>query len=138
MILRTWLLEKLVKEAKALKVSRETKQLINSGKGKSCSFSSLKRKVGFPHSTINMAHTFNKSLCVLRWNVCLVTAQERVNEMEAKLDKLLATLDRAVKIEMMKMPQSLHTTLIKDILSGRLTLLFSVDKNFIHTFKSPS
>lgn len=56
-------------------------------------------------------------------NVCFVTAQERINEMEAKLDKLLATLDRAVKIEMMKLPQSLHTTLMKDILSGRLTLI---------------
>ncbi|XP_060767509.1 borealin-2 [Neoarius graeffei] len=48
-------------------------------------------------------------------------AQERVNEMEAKLDKLLATLDRAVKIEMMKMPPSLQTTLIKDILSAQET-----------------
>ncbi|XP_062845929.1 borealin-2 [Trichomycterus rosablanca] len=44
-------------------------------------------------------------------------AQERVNEMEAKLDKLLATLDRVFKIEMLKLPQSLHTTLIKDLLS---------------------
>ncbi|MCJ8747210.1 hypothetical protein PDJAM_G00150710 [Pangasius djambal] len=48
-------------------------------------------------------------------------AQERINEMEAKLDKLLATLDRAVKIEMMKLPQSLHTTLIKDIMSAQET-----------------
>ncbi|XP_017314727.1 borealin-2 isoform X1 [Ictalurus punctatus] len=48
-------------------------------------------------------------------------AQERINEMEAKLDKLLATLDRAVKIEMMKLPQSLHTTLMKDILSAQET-----------------
>ncbi|XP_027030022.1 borealin-2 [Tachysurus fulvidraco] len=48
-------------------------------------------------------------------------AQERINEMEAKLDKLLATLDRAVKIEMMKLPQSLHTTLMEDILSAQET-----------------
>ncbi|WP_411024336.1 borealin N-terminal domain-containing protein, partial [Salmonella sp. s58760] len=46
-------------------------------------------------------------------------AQERINEMEAKMDKLMATLDRAVKIEMMKLPQSLHTTLIKDIMSAQ-------------------
>lgn len=78
----------------------------------------------FPRSIINAVSTINKSLCVLRLNVCLVTAQERVNEMEAKLDKLLATLDRAVKIEMMKMPPSLQTTLIKDILSGRFTFFF--------------
>lgn len=61
-------------------------------------------------------------MCVLRPNFCFVTAQERINEMEAKLDKLLASLDRAVKIEMMKLPQSMHTTLIKDIMDGRLTL----------------
>ncbi|XP_026884106.2 borealin-2 isoform X6 [Electrophorus electricus] len=46
-------------------------------------------------------------------------AQERVNEMEAKLDKVLTTLDRAFKIEMMKLPQSLHTTLIKDLMTGK-------------------
>lgn len=55
------------------------------------------------------------------------TAQERINEMEAKLDKLLATADRAFKIEMMKLPQSLHTTLMKDLMDGRFsTLLLSV------------
>ncbi|XP_076857699.1 borealin-2 [Brachyhypopomus gauderio] len=48
-------------------------------------------------------------------------AQERMNEMEAKLDKLLATLDRAFKIEMMKLPQSLHTTLIKDLMIAHET-----------------
>ncbi|XP_072527760.1 borealin-2 [Salminus brasiliensis] len=46
-------------------------------------------------------------------------AQERVNEMEAKLDKLLATVDRAFKIEMMKLPQSLHTTLMKDLMNAQ-------------------
>ncbi|XP_007230449.2 borealin-2 [Astyanax mexicanus] len=48
-------------------------------------------------------------------------AHERINEMEAKLDKLLATVDRAYKIEMMKLPQSLHTTLIKDIMKAQET-----------------
>ncbi|XP_026884101.2 borealin-2 isoform X2 [Electrophorus electricus] len=48
-------------------------------------------------------------------------AQERVNEMEAKLDKVLTTLDRAFKIEMMKLPQSLHTTLIKDLMTAAET-----------------
>ncbi|XP_036440056.1 borealin-2 [Colossoma macropomum] len=46
-------------------------------------------------------------------------AQERVNEMEAKLDKLLSTVDRTFKIEMMKLPQSLHTTLIKDLMNAQ-------------------
>lgn len=38
--------------------------------------------------------------------------------MEANLNKLLASVDRVFKIEMMKMPQSLHTTLIKDLMNG--------------------
>lgn len=38
--------------------------------------------------------------------------------MEANLNKLLATVDRVFKIELMKMPQSLHTTLIKDLMNG--------------------
>ncbi|KAL7833382.1 hypothetical protein AOLI_G00283420 [Acnodon oligacanthus] len=46
-------------------------------------------------------------------------AQERINEMEAKLDKLLSTVDRAFKIEMMKLPQSLHTTLIKELMNAQ-------------------
>ncbi|XP_052467352.1 borealin-2 isoform X2 [Carassius gibelio] len=44
-------------------------------------------------------------------------AQDRINEMEANLNKLLATVDRVFKIELMKMPQSLHTTLIKDLMN---------------------
>ncbi|TRY99370.1 hypothetical protein DNTS_014904, partial [Danionella cerebrum] len=43
-------------------------------------------------------------------------AQNQINEMEANLNKLLATVDRVFKIELMKMPQSLHTTLIKDLM----------------------
>ncbi|XP_016095189.1 borealin-2-like isoform X1 [Sinocyclocheilus grahami] len=44
-------------------------------------------------------------------------AQDRINEMEANLNKLLATVDRVFTIELMKMPQSLHTTLIKDLMN---------------------
>ncbi|XP_077057082.1 borealin-2 [Siphateles boraxobius] len=44
-------------------------------------------------------------------------AQDRINEMEANLNKLLATVDRVFKIELMKMPHSLHTTLIKDLMN---------------------
>ncbi|XP_066510636.1 borealin-2-like isoform X2 [Hoplias malabaricus] len=39
--------------------------------------------------------------------------------MEAKVEKLLATVDRAFKIELMKVPQSLHTTLIKDMMNAQ-------------------
>uniref|UniRef100_A0A671QQR2 Cell division cycle associated 9 n=1 Tax=Sinocyclocheilus anshuiensis TaxID=1608454 RepID=A0A671QQR2_9TELE len=48
-------------------------------------------------------------------------AQDRINEMEANLNKLLATVDRVFKIELMKMPQSLHTTLIKDLMNDDAT-----------------
>ncbi|KTG45668.1 hypothetical protein cypCar_00001789 [Cyprinus carpio] len=41
--------------------------------------------------------------------------------MEANLNKLLATVDRVFKIELMKMPQSLHTTLIKDLMNDNDT-----------------
>ncbi|KAG1931789.1 hypothetical protein F2P79_021443 [Pimephales promelas] len=44
-------------------------------------------------------------------------AQDRINEMETNLNKLLATVDRVFKIELMKMPHSLHTTLIKDLMN---------------------
>uniref|UniRef100_A0A8C1Y4S9 Cell division cycle associated 9 n=1 Tax=Cyprinus carpio TaxID=7962 RepID=A0A8C1Y4S9_CYPCA len=48
-------------------------------------------------------------------------AKDRINEMEANLNKLLATVDRVFKIELMKMPQSLHTTLIKDLMNDNDT-----------------
>lgn len=48
-------------------------------------------------------------------------AHDRINEMETNLNKLLATVDRVFKVELMKMPQSLHTTLIKDLMSDRDT-----------------
>ncbi|XP_051522445.1 borealin-2 [Myxocyprinus asiaticus] len=48
-------------------------------------------------------------------------AQDRINEMETNLNKLLATVDRVFKIELMKMPHSLHTTLIKDLMGDHDT-----------------
>jgi len=43
--------------------------------------------------------------------------------METNLNKLLATVDRVFKIELMKMPHSLHTTLIKDLMNGMIVTL---------------
>ncbi|XP_028812148.1 borealin-2 isoform X4 [Denticeps clupeoides] len=42
-------------------------------------------------------------------------AQQRIKEMETKLEQLLATADRAFQVELMKMPLSLQNTLIKDL-----------------------
>uniref|UniRef100_UPI0037E7DC37 borealin-2 n=1 Tax=Semicossyphus pulcher TaxID=241346 RepID=UPI0037E7DC37 len=44
-------------------------------------------------------------------------AQERMNELEAKLENMLATVDKVFKVELMKMPPSRRTTLIGDLIS---------------------
>ncbi|KAM9335367.1 borealin-2 [Symphorus nematophorus] len=44
-------------------------------------------------------------------------AQERMNELEAKMENMLATVDRVFKVELMKMPPSLRNTLIGDLIS---------------------
>lgn len=51
------------------------------------------------------------------------TAQERMNELEAKVENMLATVDRVFKVELMKMPPSLQNTLIMDLISGELSSL---------------
>ncbi|CAI5668609.1 unnamed protein product [Oreochromis niloticus] len=44
-------------------------------------------------------------------------AQERVNELEAKMENTLATIEKVFKVELMKMPPSLQNTLIGDLIS---------------------
>lgn len=46
------------------------------------------------------------------------TAQERMNELEAKLENVQSTVDRVFKVELLKMPPSLQNTLIGDLISG--------------------
>ncbi|XP_036400106.1 borealin-2 [Megalops cyprinoides] len=59
-------------------------------------------------------------------------AQERINEMEAQLEQILATVDRVFRVEIMKMPPQLQRTLIKDLMSeddvpaGEVTLAMQV------------
>ncbi|KAG8006227.1 Borealin-2 [Nibea albiflora] len=48
-------------------------------------------------------------------------AQERMNDLEARLENMLATMDRVFKVELMKMPPSLQNTLIGDLISGKST-----------------
>uniref|UniRef100_A0A8C2Z6H3 Borealin N-terminal domain-containing protein n=1 Tax=Cyclopterus lumpus TaxID=8103 RepID=A0A8C2Z6H3_CYCLU len=45
-------------------------------------------------------------------------AQERMNELEARMDNMLATVDKVFKVELMKMPPSLQKTRIGDLISG--------------------
>lgn len=47
-----------------------------------------------------------------------LTAQERMNELEAKLDNMLSTVDKVFKVELMKMLPSLQNTLIGDLIRG--------------------
>lgn len=51
---------------------------------------------------------------------CSRTAQERMNELEAKMENVLATIDKVFKVELMKMPPSLQNTRIGDLISGGL------------------
>ncbi|XP_034425444.1 borealin-2 [Hippoglossus hippoglossus] len=44
-------------------------------------------------------------------------AQERMNELEAKLDNMLSTVDKVFEVELMKMPPSLQNTHIRDLIS---------------------
>lgn len=67
-------------------------------------------------------HTFEQKIRLTKRKELFIQqfekeAQDRINEMEANLNKLLATVDRVFKIELMKMPLSLHTTLIKDLMN---------------------
>ncbi|KAF7669012.1 hypothetical protein LDENG_00264000 [Lucifuga dentata] len=48
-------------------------------------------------------------------------AQERMNELEAKMDNMLATVDKVFKVELMKMPPSLQNTRIGDLLSDEVS-----------------
>lgn len=44
-------------------------------------------------------------------------AQERMNEMEAKLENMLATVDKVFEVELMKLPPALRNTRIGDLIS---------------------
>lgn len=47
-----------------------------------------------------------------------ISAQERMNELEAKMENTLSTVDKVFKVELMKMPPSLQTTLMAELISG--------------------
>lgn len=55
-------------------------------------------------------------------HIFLTTAQERLNELEGKMENMLATVDKVFKVELMKMPPSLQKTFIADLISGESSL----------------
>ncbi|XP_014030730.2 borealin-2 [Salmo salar] len=65
-------------------------------------------------------------------------AQERINEMEEKLEQTLATVDRVFKVELMKMPPALQKTLMIDLINaddisaGEVTIAIKTESPEIH------
>ncbi|XP_074518168.1 borealin-2 isoform X2 [Halichoeres trimaculatus] len=48
-------------------------------------------------------------------------AQERMDELEAKMENMLTTVDKVFTVELMKMPPSLRSTLIGDLISEEVS-----------------
>ncbi|CDQ59404.1 unnamed protein product [Oncorhynchus mykiss] len=64
-------------------------------------------------------------------------AQERINEMEEKMEQTLATVDRVFKVELMKMPPALQKTVIDfinadGISAGEVTIAIKTGSPEIH------
>uniref|UniRef100_A0A4W6EFT6 Borealin N-terminal domain-containing protein n=1 Tax=Lates calcarifer TaxID=8187 RepID=A0A4W6EFT6_LATCA len=53
-------------------------------------------------------------------------AQERLNELEAKMENMLATVDKVFKVELMKMPPALQNTVTWDLISGETLLIIKL------------
>lgn len=63
--------------------------------------------------------TFTCSSCGSHGSLkCSLAAQQRMNELEAKVENGLATIDKVFKVELMKIPPSLQNTRIGDLISG--------------------
>lgn len=48
-----------------------------------------------------------------------------MNELEAKMENMLATVDKVFKVELMKMPPTLQKTLIGHLISGEPSSLIN-------------
>ncbi|XP_035274333.1 borealin-2 isoform X1 [Anguilla anguilla] len=65
-------------------------------------------------------------------------AQERIREMELKVEQLLATVDRAFRVELMKLPPQLQGTRLKDLMrendeaAGEVTIAMKAESPEIH------
>ncbi|KAJ8340143.1 hypothetical protein SKAU_G00347760 [Synaphobranchus kaupii] len=65
-------------------------------------------------------------------------AQERICEMELKVEQLLATVDRACRVQLMKLPPQLQGTLLKDLMredddaAGEVTIAIEAQSPEIH------
>lgn len=75
----------------------------------------LRVKMSLPSSSVMFVrHVTKMSTCP----TCPLTAQERMNELEANMEHTLATIDEVFRVELMKLPLSLQNTRIGDLMRG--------------------
>lgn len=59
-----------------------------------------------------------------------------MNEHEARMENMLATVDKVFKVELMKMPPSLQKTRIGDLMSGELSNRLYLFIRIVHKITS--
>ncbi|XP_071333766.1 borealin-2 isoform X2 [Trachinotus anak] len=75
------------------------------------------RNAGSAQSKEQLNRELRKSRLALFIQQFEKEAHERMNELTAKMENMMATVDKVFKVEMMKMPPSLQNTLIGDLIS---------------------
>ncbi|XP_056299009.1 borealin-2 [Pseudoliparis swirei] len=75
------------------------------------------RHAGNAHSKEQQSRDMRQSRLALFIQQFEKEAQERMNEHEARMENMLATVDKVFKVELMKMPPSLQKTRIGDLMS---------------------
>ncbi|XP_036967243.1 borealin-2 [Acanthopagrus latus] len=75
------------------------------------------RNAGTAPSKEQLGREMRQSRLVLFIQQVEKEAQERMNDLEAKMENTLATMDKVFKVEVMKMPPSLQSALIGDLIS---------------------
>uniref|UniRef100_A0A3B4WV00 Cell division cycle associated 9 n=1 Tax=Seriola lalandi dorsalis TaxID=1841481 RepID=A0A3B4WV00_SERLL len=90
------------------------------------------RNAGYAQSKEQLSREMRLSRLALFIQQFEKEAQERMNELAAKMENTMATVDKIFKVEMMKMPPSLQNTLIGDLISGAGSVL-SAFYPYLHT-----
>ncbi|TNN83913.1 Borealin-2 [Liparis tanakae] len=75
------------------------------------------RHAGNAHSKEQQSRDMRRSRLALFIQQFEKEAQERMNEHEARMENMLATVDKVFKVELMKMPPSLQKTRIGDLIT---------------------
>lgn len=75
------------------------------------------RKVESVQSKVQLNREMRRSRFALFIQQFEKEAEERINELDAKMENLLGTVDKVFQVELMKMPPSLRNTRIGDLIS---------------------